>query len=308
MSASAYDSIVRGFASLRANWQLVPLLWLQQMLVLVLLVLGAAVPSAVVGVEGWRRFAAWRPGRGDEALLELAAIVAPLALPLAIALLGTAVVWTLAVIVFCWFQGGSFAVLLAAERQAPPGPPGDWRLFRTYERGFFTGWARRLTWRYFGFWNLWGLAALGWGLALALLVVAAQAAALEWGVGGLVTVAVAGSLALGVGFFVLAGWGLVAPPHLAAETGGVGRSSRIALALLGRRPAAVAVVVGVFLGLWLLVAFAVGSVGTPLLLLDVRRDLALWLGGQLLVWLLQVAATVAVATAMNGALAALVVG
>lgn len=311
--ATASDSVLRGLATLRANWPLVPMMVLQQVLVLALLVLGAAVPvvalgGGALGGDWWGALLAWQPGGLAEAAEELAVLVAPVALPLAVALLGTAVVWTLAILVFCWFQAGFYGVLLAAERQALPGPPRDWRLFRTWDRALFAGWARRLAGRYFGFWNVWALACLGWLAALLLLVWAAQAAAATWAEAGLLAVGGAGSLVVALAFLALAGWGLLAPPDLAREEAGVGRSSGRALGLLARRPLAVALVVGVFVALWLVVAIAVAGLGAPLLLVDFEGRLGLWIAAQTALWLLQVAATMAVATAMNGALAALVIG
>lgn len=312
-AATAFDSILRGFATLRANWPLVPMMTLQQVLVLALLVLGAAVPvvalgGGALGGDWWGALLAWQPAGLAEAAEDFAALVAPVALPLAVALLGTAVVWILAILVFCWFQAGLYGVLLAAERQALPGPPRDWRLFRTWDRTLFAGWARRLMGRYFGFWNVWALAAAGWLVALPLLVWAAQAAAATWAEVGLLVVGGAGSLALALAFLMLAGWGLLAPPDLAREETSVGRSTRRALGLLARRPLAVGLVVGVFVGLWVLVAIAGVGLGAPLLLVDFEGRLGLWIAAQAALWLLQVAATMAVATAMNGALTALVVG
>lgn len=308
---AAFDSIARGFATLRANWPLVPMMVLQQVLVLALLLLGAAVPLAALGPEaldGLAALLAWQPAGLAEAAEDLAVAVAPVALPLAVALLGTAVVWMLAILVFCWFQGGFFGVLLAAERQALPGPPRDWRLFRTWERGLFAGWARRLMWRYFGFWNLWALAATGWLLAALLLVWAARAAAATWAEAGLLVVGGAGSLALALALLVLAGWGLVAPPDLAREESGVGRSSRRALALLFRRPLAVGLVVGVFVVLSMVLVVAFGVLATPLVFVDFEGRLGMRIALHSALWLLQIAGTMAVATAMNGALAAMVVG
>jgi hypothetical protein len=310
---AAFHSIARGFATLRANWPLVPMMVLQQVLVLALLLLGAAVPLAalgpeIVGGDGWAALLAWQPAGLAEAAEDLAAAVAPVALPLAVALLGTAVVWTLAILVFCWFQGGFYGVLLAAERQALPGPPRDWRLFRTWDRGLFAGWARRLMWRYFGFWNLWALAATAWLLAALLLVWAARAAAATWGGAGLLVVGGGGSLALALALLVLAGWGLVAPPDLAREEAGVGRSSRRALALLFRRPLEVGLVVGVFVVLSMVVVVALGGLATPLVFVDFAGRLGMRMALHSALWLLQIACTMAVTTAMNGALAALVVG
>lgn len=307
---AAFDAIARGFATLRANWPLVPMMVLQQVLVLALLLLGAAVPLAALGPDalgGLAALLAWQPAGLAEAAEDLAAAVAPVALPLAVALLGTAVVWMLAILVFCWFQGGFFGVLLAAERQALPGPPRDWRLFRTWERGLFAGWARRLMWRYFGFWNLWALAATGWLLAAVLLVWAARAAAATWAEAGLLVVGGAGSLALALALLVLAGWGLVAPPDLAREETGVGRSSRRALALLFRRPLEVGLVVGVFVVLSMVVVVASGGLAMPLVFVDFAGRPGMRIALHSALWLLQIAGTMAVATAMNGALAALVV-
>ncbi|HEX6202239.1 MAG TPA: hypothetical protein VF100_04480 [Thermoanaerobaculia bacterium] len=309
---TAFDAIGRGFATLRANWQLVPVTWLQQVLVTALLVLGLAVPVAAIGGEvglreGWEAVAAWQPASGAEAAEDLALAVEPIALPLVVALLGTAVVWGLAVIAFCWFQGGFFGILLAAERQALPGPPRDWRLFRTWDRALFFGWARRLVWRYFGFWNLWGLVFLAWLAAALVVFLAARAAAARWAEAGFAAVGCGGALALLASLVVLVAWGIVAPPDLARDEVPVSRSSRRALAFLARRPLPLGLVVGVFLALSMVVAMATSTVGTPLALVGVQAGFGWLLAAQGTVVLLQLAAGAAVTTAMNGALAALLV-
>lgn len=308
----AFDAIGRGFATLRANWQLVPVIWLQQVLAALFFALGLAVPVAVVGSEiglrsAWAALAAWQPASWAEAAEDAALAVEPIALPLVVALLGTAVVWGLAVVVACWFQGGFYGVLLAAERQALPGPPRDWRLFRTWDRALFLGWARRLVWRYFGFWNLWGLVFLGWLAAALLVVLAARGAAGAWAEIGLAAVGCAGGFALGVSLVVLVAWALVAPPDLARDGATVGRSSRRVLRLLFHRPLPLVVVIGVFLGLSTVVAMAVSSGGTPLALAGLSAGVGWMVAVQAAVTLLQLAAGSAVATAMNGALAALLV-
>ena len=128
-ATSAFDCVVRGFYSLRANWQLVPVIWLQQVSMLVLLVASVVafvLPLGVGGlsldglesmtvpeVEGW--------------LYELASRPATLLGPLLLGLLASSVVALLGGLVYCWFQGGVMAVLLAADRQALPGAPRDWR-------------------------------------------------------------------------------------------------------------------------------------------------------------------------------------
>lgn len=309
---TAFDAIGRGFATLRANWQLVPVMWLQQVLVGVLFLLGLAVPVAAIGGEvgldeAGAALAAWQPAGWAEAAEDLALAIEPIALPLAVALVGTAVVWGLAVVVFCWFQGGFYGVLLAAERQALPGPPRDWRLFRTWDRALFLGWARRLVWRYFGFWNLWGLAFLGWLAAAVLVVLAVRAAAAQWAEVGLAAAGCGGALLLVGSLAVLVGWGIVAPPDLARDGVPVGRSSRRSVAFLVRRPLPLGLVVGVFLGLSLVVMMAASTVGTPLALVAMQGGMWALLATQGAVTLLQIAAAAAVTTAMNGALAALLV-
>lgn len=309
---TAFDAIGRGFATLRANWQLVAATWLQQVLVTLLFLLGLAVPVAVIGSEiglgeTWQALAAWRPAGWAEAAEDLALAVEPIALPLAVALLGTAVVWGLAVIVFCWFSGGFYGVLLAAERQALPGPPRDWRLFRTWDRALFLGWARRRVWRYFGFWNLWGLAFLGWLAAALLFVFAARAAAAQWAEVGLAAVGCAGAFALVASLVVLVAWAMVAPPDLARDEATVGRASRRALGFLFHRPLPLAIVIGVFLGLSMVVGMGVSSTGTPLVLLTLPAGVGWMAAVQGAVTLLHLAVGSAVATAMNGALAALLV-
>jgi hypothetical protein len=73
---------------------------------------------------------------------------------LAAAALAALFVWTLAFVVFCFFQAGTYGILYAGDRQAPAGVPAHAQWFRTFSRRDFSGFGGRHLWRFFWFFNL----------------------------------------------------------------------------------------------------------------------------------------------------------
>jgi len=262
MSLSAIDSIDRGVANLRANWELV-LLQLGQVVVCVVL--------AVVGVI------AVAFGVGASFLLQLGDLSdwpAALERLRGLTVSGAVVAMTLGVLfilvtivglIYSWFQAGILATLDRGERQAPPVPNLDWRLFRTFQGRSFVGWASEGAWRYLGFFSaLFVLAMIligGCGLVIALLAPVAG----DFGIEG---VGVAGCLTLLplLGLCVLLNlFALIAMVLLARPDGGVWRAMRQALGVLRRR----------FGGLLLLVLlFVIAVVGVALVFAPLSQGMA----------------------------------
>src|SRR4029453_4229066 len=171
MALAAIDCVRRGIRNARANRELVVVRWLSNLVLLALAAAGVVPPLLVLGFpaadlpldpEDWQRL-------GPELISRLADPPAGLVA----AALGTAFVWTLAFIVFCFFQAGTYGILYSGDRPAPPGLPPEKSWFRTWSRSDFSGWGGRLLWRFFWFLNLYACLFLRLGLLFVLLVAAA---------------------------------------------------------------------------------------------------------------------------------------
>lgn len=241
MPLSALDCIGRGLYSLRANWPLILVQWLQGLAVTVLALAGFVPPLLVLGagaVMSWRQASAW-----PEVLLgglpDLGERLAGLGVSLLLALLATLLIWLLALVVYCFFQGGIWGILAAADRQAPPGAPRDWRWFCTFSVNHLVGWGGRFVWRYFRLTAVVSAVSLALACAVLLLVLLAAYGGNRWGetartgigCGGLLPIAFAGlSLALCTA---------LAQAELARGEASAAAALRRSLALLGRRLGAV---------------------------------------------------------------------
>src|SRR5262249_58772011 len=139
----------------------------------------------------------------------------------AAALVGTLALWLLALLFHCYVQAGTYGVLLAGDRQALPGAPRSFRLFRTFTWRSFLGWAGRYGARFFGFANLFGLFVLGWALLVLLWMGATLAGAEHWGEGGALGIGCGGALPLGCVLLVLGLWYGVAQADLARDGSGI---------------------------------------------------------------------------------------
>ena len=153
---SAADCLRRGWANLSANWELVFLQWVQLLLVAALLAVSLVPPLAVIGSLGAGR--ALGRAVGPSLLLALVALLA---------------LWTLALLVYSFFQAGTYGILAAADRQALPGGRRSPLFFRTFSLRDFLGWGGRYVWRFAGAGLLFG------GALLLLATVAAQGARLR---------------------------------------------------------------------------------------------------------------------------------
>lgn len=305
---TAIDCLRRGFHSTRANWGLLPLKVLQDLLFTVLLLVSFLPPVVVLGGmalldEEWSEatFQEWLLGLPDELAARLA--------PFALSVLASLVLGVLAVIVWGWFQGGLVGTLVAAERQAVPRAEdrtGGWRWFRTFSLRDFSGWGGRHVWRFFWFFHLAVTVSLLFVLLLVLLIFGAAMGQEAWGAGAAFGIGCGGSLPLLFLLVIYFLWFSAAQPAVALEGSGPVRGSVLGLRVVGRRLGGsflvglavfvVAVTFGMGLGL---TQAAVGMV--------LEERFAAWLVTYLIFTLIQIVGNAAITVYLLAAFTALVV-
>ncbi len=236
MSLSAVDSIQHGLLNLRANWQLIVVQFLQTLVVTVVSILGLVPIVFALGFTFLRgALERFDSGGGTELLERLLEA----GVPLIVALLATTLIWTIAFVVYCYFQGGIFGVLAVGERQTRSGSA-RWQSYRAFSRSALFESAERLTWPIFWLVNLFlliGLAALAaTALVFAGFVVLLGQGheAVQIGLGCLAL------LLLALVMVFLSVWMQLALAELASGTRGVLAAAKTALTTAGRRLPAVA--------------------------------------------------------------------
>ncbi|MEO7794657.1 MAG: hypothetical protein ABIV06_07760 [Thermoanaerobaculia bacterium] len=144
----AMDALARGFVNVRANRELVlvqiasGLLLAASILVPVLLFLvRLGIPLSV--------FTARDPEALAREIESIQVDFGQLTSMLGLGLIVLLVVGTLVFILYCWFQAGTLAVLLAGEAQAPLARKAPPEVFRTFTWAGFVGWASRYGMRLF---------------------------------------------------------------------------------------------------------------------------------------------------------------
>lgn len=288
MSLSAFDSVHRGLVNTRANWELILFQWLQAMLAGVLVLVGLLPPLAVLGfgqllrletlASDWPSLLAGASSvlqRGiDSWLLLLVSLVV------------TTAIWLVAMMVYCFFQGGIYGVLRAGDRQAPGGAPGDSRWFRTFNWRDLRGWGRYFMWRFFWLFHLLVLVSFAWLLIPVALVASSIWSGEQWGGTAGLAVGCAGAIPVLFSLLVLALWTGLAQATLVGQDGGVWQAARTGLRLLGGRLGTV-----VFIFIVVLVASIVASLTVSILSAIVGLLLDRWqllrLTVEVLVWMLQ---------------------
>lgn len=306
---TAFEAIGRGLANLRANWQLVLMYFAQTVAVTVVFLLGFLVPFAAVGLERWRDLEGWEPSSGGQAWADVVALLADLGAPFVLGLVGAAVVWFLALVLLSWFQGGYYGVMAAGDRQAIPGRVADWRAFRTFSLANYSGWGARYLWRYFWFWNLFGVLVLAWILLAVGVAFGAIWGADRYGEAAAVGIGCGGALPVVFLIFVLSLWAGLAAAHLGQEGSRVGLAAREGLRVLGGRIGAVLLI---FL-LYFVVAFTLSVVLSMVLLpltlgatFLMDEHFALYVVVQAVSYLVQLTLTSVLATALAAVFVALV--
>lgn len=305
---SAIDCLRRGFHSTRANWGLLPLKILQDLLFTVLLLVSFLPPVMVLGgmalLEGKWSEAAFRDW--IEALPDQVFVAAA---PLALSVAASLVLGLLAVVVWGWFQGGLVGTLVAAERQAPPRAEdraGGSAWFRTFSLRDFSGWGGRHLWRFFWFFHLALTVSLVFLLLLVLLVVGAVFGQEAWGSGAAFGIGCGGSLPVLFLLVVYALWYTAAQPAVALEGSGTLRGSALGLRVVGRRLGAsllvgLTVIVAAVV-VWVALALAQTGVG-----LFLEENFAAWLVTYLAFTLIQMVLNAAFGVYLLAAFSALVV-
>jgi hypothetical protein len=241
MRLSAVDCLRRGWANLSANWELVPLQWLEGVLLTGLAALGAFLSLLIVGAS----LAGVGSAAGAAALARRLAGLSP---ALLMALVAGLAVGAAALLLHCWFQAGTFGVLAAAERQALPGPRRSRDFFRTFSRRDFLGWGGLYVWRFLGAALLFGALALALGGAALLWLLLTALGGVRWGSPAAFGIGAGGALPVGFLSLALALWLPLAQAGLARDGASLRTASRQGLDVLGRRLGAVAALVLLVLG------------------------------------------------------------
>ncbi len=308
MGLAAIDCIQRGMSSLRANWELVLVQILQSVVVTVIAIAGLLPPLAVIGFGIFDAVRGFSPGnplawqRLLSSWLETLTVNLPALLAACVA---TLVVWLLAFLVYCYFQGGIYGVLAAADRQAPPGAVRGVDWFRTFSLRDVRGWGARYVWRFFAFWNLVLLVASAWLLATVGWIALVVWGQMKWGMGAAFGIGCGGALPIVFGWVAFGLWAALSAAALPDATANMLSAARHGLVVLGRRLGGVLLIVLVFVA----ALMAATLVFTPLTLafdFVLREDLVANLAVSVVLGLAQAMLSSVVGIALTAAWIALV--
>ena len=309
MRRTAIEAVQRGIQALAANWPLILVHLLQTFVVSILFVAGAVPFVLVVGVASLRRlFESSRGGAADplqvmdQAMAGLADSIGPLLLATLVALF----VWTIAVVVYSYFQAGVFGVLASADARAVAPAPSR-KDYSVFDLQVFRRAADRGLWTFFWLVNLFML--IGSAVLLALMLVVLLAAGLfarEWSMAAVSLGCLGGSAALVLAVATALWW------QLAMASAASGRETvRQAMAtswrILVRRAGAVFVLA--------LLAFVIGLTDAialaPLSLLvelALGESLTAYIGSQIVISIVQSVFSAVISVGLAGVFVALVRG
>lgn len=303
MRLSATDSIQHGLLNLRANWQLVLVQVLQTLIVGLISILGLVPVVLALGFTFLRSVVTDWSSSGATRIFER---VLEAWVPLLGALLAATLIWTLAFVLYCYFQGGILGTLAEGEHRARSGGF-EWQSYRAFSKRSFFEHAEELTWPVFWLMNLFALLAFS-PIAALVLVMAVLS---RLGGDGLEALWIAfgclGFLFLAVFMMALSVWMQLALAELANGARGAVRAAKAALVVAGRRLPGVALL---FL-LLIVTAMIVAIVLTPVsmvLEMAFRGRVGLFLAGQALVTLAQWSLSGIVTVAFLATVIALVAG
>ena len=300
---SAVDSLLHGLQNVRANWQLLVVLFAQTLMTSVLTILGGVPIFLVLGVAVVRGIAAQFGTVGPIALWER---FFEAGMPLLFALLAATLIWTLAFVVYCYFQGGILGTLAAGERRVRVQKPG-WQDFQVFSWQSFARSAEQLTWPVFWLLNLFLVVATAVLALFALLAAGLFLVLQESSVSLRVVLGCSIFLLVVVVLALTAAWMQLALAQLAGGVRGVLNAARSALTVARRRFPGVALLFLVLIA----GSVFVGIVLVPLSVVvesAARGDFMAYWGGQVLVTVAQWFASSIVTLAWSAALIALVAG
>lgn len=299
MRLGALDSLQRGFENLRANRQLIFLVWLLTALNL-LLGIAALLPFYfVLDLDAPSLDAA--PGELESWTLEtIEHLLAQLSEPAFwLALVSSSLVCMALLALTSFFQAGVYGVLVAGDRQAPAGRTAvPVEAFRVYSWREFQARGGRHLWSYFWLYNLMLVGWLLW-VGLVVLVIAAMGlVADQAGVGAGLAIGCAAVVPLGFLFFLSIFWILLAQVEISAHDAGPWTALRRSIGVVVRRLPAVVLLFLLFAVASVVVTFVFLMVSLPLnaglaFLPALRRILGL--GLQAVQWLVSAAVQVALA-------------
>lgn len=301
------DCLRRGLRSLRANWELVPVLVAQSWLTVLLLLAGCLILLAGLGVS----IVTWVRGLGPDWHRQLAEDLVttvdtgpPALLPLVAPLIAASIVWTVAFALYCYLQGGVVGTLVEGEMAAAAGSPG-WRSFRRVSVAGFDHQGRRLFWRYFWYYHLLGALALVAMLLLLGLIALAMRLATQGSTEVGVAVGCVGLVPLALLLVAATLWSLLANIEVARPGASVRAASWRALGTLRQRPVPVVLI--------FLAALAAGMVASAalapldwLVVIAAGDSISAWLGGRAALMLAETLALSALSVALMATLAGLV--
>lgn len=301
---SALDALARGIANVRANRELIAVQVAAGLLLAASIVVPFLLFLARLGIP-FSIFSANDPEAVRRALESVQLDFSQVTSMLGLGLLLFLVVGTLVFVVYCWFQAGTLAILLAGDAQAPSTRMAPSAVFRTFSWAGFLGWANRYGLRIFWINNLFLIfLTLALGVLILPLLLAGR---LQEGSGLLVACAVGCGVALPVGFaIVVLVLAMIVAQICAVEEGATVRSStRRAFAITGNRLGGLLLLYLLLVVGSIMVTMVFGGVGFFLKLALSRSELLLTVLSGLLGFV-EFVASATLTLAMTAAIVALV--
>jgi hypothetical protein len=226
---SAIEALGRGFANVRANWELLPL-QLAALLLGVTLTIASMVPLVIA--LGLTLAEAKQPAELLERVLDPATWLSGGVLA---SLAGCLLLGGLVIGAYAWFQAGIFGVLVAGDRQAGPGPRRPRVLFRTFSWNDFAGWAGRRFWRLVGWYHYYFLLLLLLVGLFGILLIGSLRVGLAKGAAAGIGVGCGGLLPLVFVFLFCSLLAIAAKADVVREDSGARESWTRAAKVVGRR-------------------------------------------------------------------------
>ncbi len=303
MRLSAIDSIQHGLLNLRANWQLVVVLLVQILAVSVLSMLGLVPIVLVLGFAFLRSVMSTFDSNSGPELLSRLLESGP---PLMLAFLAATLIWTVAFVVYCYFQGGVLGTLAAGERRAVSEGI-RWQSYRVFSTRAFYKLAEGLTWPIFWVLNLFALIGLAAVAVFGVLAVGLFVLVREGPGAAQLVLGCSVLLVFLIAMMFLAVWMQLALAEIVTGTRSALAAVRRALAIAGRRLPGVAL---------LFLLLFVASIVLAIILVPVsmvleralRERTTAFITGQALVTLVQWLSSGFLTVVWSATLIALVIG